>query len=136
MHGVRRLLIGCVARGRRAHERTFEVMWMMIRGLTAVGLAVFVLVPATGHAGIEKKAKNTGINAALGVVDCPKAWHDEASRGGARGVLGAIITGPVMCGTNVAVRYLGVAADLVTLPWGDNVVKPNALDRKPPVRLP
>lgn len=109
---------------------------MAIKGLTAVGLALVVLAPATVQAGIEKKAKNTAINAALGVVECPKAWHDEASRGGARGVVGAIITGPVMCGTNVAVRYLGVAADLLTLPWGDNVVKPNALDRRPPVRLP
>jgi len=41
-----------------------------------------------------------------------------------------------VCGTNVAVRYLGVAADLVTLPWNGNLVKPNALDKKPPLRLP
>jgi hypothetical protein len=89
-----------------------------------------------GAGGIEEKAKNTGINAAAGVVECPKAWWDEASRPGARGVLGAVVTGPVMCGANVAVRYVGVAADLLTLPWGDNLVRPNALDKKPPVRLP
>ena len=108
----------------------------MLTGLIGLGFAFVVLGPAAVYADIEQKAKNTGINAAVGVVDCPKAWHDEASRPGARGVLGVVITGPVMCGTNVAVRYLGVAADLLTLPWGDNVIKPNALDKKPPVRLP
>lgn len=87
-------------------------------------------------AGMAEKAKNTGINAGFGVAECPKAWMDEASRDGARGIVGMIVTGPLMCGTNVAVRYLGVAADLVTLPWGDNVVKPNVFDKKPPLRLP
>jgi len=41
-----------------------------------------------------------------------------------------------VCGTNVAVRYLGVAADLVTLPWNGNLAKLNALDKKFPLRLP
>jgi hypothetical protein len=109
---------------------------MTIRRLTALCLAFVALGPGVVHADIEEKAKNTGINAAVGVIDCPKAWYEEASRPGARGVLGVVITGPVMCGANVAVRYLGVAADLLTLPWGDNVIKPNALDRKPPLRLP
>jgi hypothetical protein len=106
---------------------------MAIKALVAAGVGLVVLLPATVSADIGKKAKNTGINAALGVVECPKAWLDEAAR---RKLLGAVVTGPVMCGTNVAVRYLGVAADLVTLPWGDNVIKPNALDAKSPVRLP
>jgi hypothetical protein len=102
-----------------------------------VVLLVFAaLAAAPAVAEIKEKAKETGINAALGVVECPKAWWDEASRGGARGILGAVVTGPVMCGTNVAVRYLGVAADLLTLPWGDNLIKPGALDKKPPLRLP
>ena len=109
---------------------------MTIKGLIAVGFGALILTPPIAEADMATKAKNTGVNAALGVVDCPKAWHDEATRGGARGLLGVVITGPIMCGTNVAVRYLGVAADLATLPWGDNVIKPNALDRKPPVRLP
>jgi hypothetical protein len=104
----------------------------------SMGVALVLVAVAAGvvHADIAEKAKNTGINAAVGVVDCPKAWRDEATRPGARGVLGVVITGPVMCGTNVAVRYLGVAADLLTLPWGSNVITPNALDPKPPVRLP
>jgi len=97
-------------------------------------LTVCLFTPA--WAGIETKAKNTAINAGAGVIECPKAWIDEASRGGARGAVGAVLTGPIMCGTNVAVRYLGVAADLATLPWNGNLVKPNALSKKPPVRLP
>jgi len=100
----------------------------------AAVLIVGTITPA--WAGIEAKARNTAINAAAGIIECPKAWVDEASRGGARGAVGAVLTGPVMCGTNVAVRYLGVAADLVTLPWNGNLVKPNALDKKPPLRLP
>jgi hypothetical protein len=109
-----------------------------MKTLTVMLIASALVMGAVAGASaeIETKAKNTGINAALGVVDCPKAWWDEASRGGGRGIVGAVVTGPVMCGVNVAVRYLGVAADLVTLPWGDNVVKPGALDKKPPVRLP
>lgn len=109
----------------------------MKEGIVAfVLLTLIVVVAGPASAEIAEKAKNTGINAALGVVECPKAWWDEASRGGVRSVVGTLVTGPVMCGTNVAVRYLGVAADLLTLPWGDNVVKPNALDKNPPVRLP
>ena len=107
-----------------------------MKTLIAAALVMVALVPATVHADMQEKAKNTAINAALGGIDCPKAWWDEVSRGGVRGVFGAVITGPVMCATNLAVRYLGVGADLATLPWGDNVVKPNALDSKPPVRLP
>ncbi len=105
------------------------MVWLIACGLLMAGAS-------TASARIEEKAKNTGINAALGVVDCPKAWWDEASRSGARGVVGAVVTGPVMCGVNVAARYIGVAADLLTLPWGDNIVKPGALDKRPPVRLP
>ena len=101
-----------------------------------VALVLSALAAGPAVAEIREKAKETGINAAVGVVECPKAWWDEASRGGARGIIGAVLTGPVMCGTNVVVRYLGVAADLLTLPWGDNLVKPNALDKKPPLRLP
>jgi hypothetical protein len=103
-----------------------------------IGLAVGIVLLAATAAGAEilEKATNTGINAGLGIVECPKAWWDEASRGGLRGVVGAVATGPVMCGANVVLRYFGVVADVVTLPWGDNLIKPNALDHKPPLRLP
>lgn len=105
---------------------------------TAIALvtAALCLTATTASADIADKAKNTGINAGLGVVECPKAWWDEASRGGVRGVIGVVATGPVMCGANIALRYFGVAADIITLPWGDNLIKPNALDPKPPLRLP
>jgi hypothetical protein len=109
---------------------------MHVKRLAVVVLALASLAPVQAYGGIEQKAKNTAVNAAFGVIDCPKAWRDEASRKGARGVVGVLITGPVMCGTNVAVRYMGVAADLLTLPWGDNVVKPTALDHRAPLRLP
>lgn len=109
-------------------------MKTLIASSVALFLLVFVGAPAS--ADMAEKTRNTGINTAVGVVDCPKAWWDEASRGGVRSVIGTLVTGPLMCGTNLAVRYLGVAADILTLPWGDNVVKPNALDKHPPVRLP
>jgi len=110
----------------------------MKRLVTASLVLSILLASAATPASAEfkDKAQNTGINLLFGVADCPKAWGDELSRGGVRSVVGAVITGPLMCGTNVAVRYLGVAADILTLPVGDNTIKPNALDRQPPVRLP
>lgn len=104
--------------------------------VTVVALTVGLLAFTPAHAGMGEKTGNTIVNATLGAAECPKAWADEVSRGGERSVIGFFITGPLMCGTNVAVRYLGVAADLLTLPVGDNVIQPNVLDPKPPVRLP
>ena len=107
-----------------------------MRVAIALVAAALCLGATAASADVVDKAKNTGINAGLGIVECPKAWWDEASRGGVRSVVGAVATGPVMCGANVLVRYFGVVADLVTLPWGDNLIKPNALDHRPPLRLP
>ncbi len=102
-----------------------------------IGVVLVLSTGALAQAGeAPNKVGNTIINATLGYVDCPKAWADEVSRGGERGVVGFFVTGPIMCGVNVGARYLGVAADLLTLPWGANVITPNALDSKPPVRLP
>lgn len=107
-------------------------LWGSIVGVALV-LGTAGLVQAGDAA---DKVTNTIINATIGYVDCPKAWLDEVSRGRERSIVGFFITGPIMCGANVGVRYLGVAADLLTLPWGDNFVTPNALDAKPPLRLP
>lgn len=102
-----------------------------------VGVALLLATAGLAQAGdAADKVGNTVINAAVGYIDCPKAWLDEVSRGGERTVVGFFVTGPIMCGANVGLRYLGVAADLLTLPWGDNFVTPNALDKKPPLRLP
>ena len=101
-----------------------------------VGLALVLTTAGLAQAGEANKVSNTLINATVGYVECPKAWADEVSRGGERGVAGLFVTGPIMCGANVGVRYLGVAVDLLTLPFGDNLIKPNALDAKPPLRLP
>ena len=106
-------------------------------GGSIVGVALLLATAGLAQAGEgTDKVGNTIINAATGYLDCPKAWVDEVSRGGERSVVGFFLTGPIMCGANVGVRYIGVAADLLTLPWGDNFVKPNALDAKPPLRLP
>ena len=102
-----------------------------------VGVALLLATAGLVQAGEgTDKVGNTIINAATGYLECPKAWVDEVSRGGERSVVGFFVTGPIMCGANVGVRYFGVAVDLLTLPWGDNLVKPNALDPKPPLRLP
>jgi hypothetical protein len=101
-----------------------------------VGVALVLATAGLAQAGPADKAGNILINATLGWIDCPKAWADEVSRGGGRGVAGVFVTGPLMCGANLGARYVGVAADVLTLPLGDNLVKPNALDGKPPLRLP
>ncbi len=81
-----------------------------------MGVALVLATAGLVQAGdAPDKVGNTIINATVGYVDCPKAWLDEVSRGRERSVVGFFITGPIMCGANVGVRYLGVAADLLTL---------------------
>lgn len=108
--------------------------------LCALVLAVAVVaVPFEAAADPGTKAANTLSNAALGWTNCPKAWVDEVGKGAKnplRGVLGALVTGPVMCGVNVGATYLGVAADVVSIPWGDNALPPAAhASVKPPLTL-
>lgn len=74
------------------------------------------------------KTLNTGANALVGWADCGKGIADEVRRARERFWVGIAITAPVSCAGNLIVRYLGVVADLATLPWGDNIVKPSALD--------
>ena len=106
--------------------------------VTVALLAVpFVVSPAVADPG--EKVTNTVSNAVFGWVNCPKAYVDEVGKGAknpVRGIFGALITGPIMCGVNVAATYLGVAADVVTLPWDGNVLPPAALaSGKPPLTL-
>lgn len=111
--------------------------------LVALVLAVAVLavaaVPFEAAADPGTKAVNTLSNAALGWTNCPKAYADEVSKGAknpVRGIFGALVTGPIMCGLNVGATYLGVAADVVTIPWGGNVLPPAAhASVKPPLTL-
>ena len=103
----------------------------------AVFAVPLVVSPAAADPGV--KAANTLSNAALGWTNCPKAWADEVGKGAKnpwRGIFGALVTGPVMCGVNVGATYLGVAADVVTLPWDGNVLPPAAhASVKPPLTL-
>jgi len=86
---------------------------------------------------MRTKTLNTGANTLFGWVDCPKAMADEFSKANERLYVGVLVTAPLMCGVNTAVRYLGVAADIMTLPWGDNLVQPGVLQKpNPPVTLP
>jgi len=102
---------------------------MAKRVLGLVLIALFVLagsvLPAAAN-DFAAKATNTGINLVVGWVDCPKAWVNEASQGNVpRRVVGAVVTGPAMCGVNTAVRYIGVGVDILTLPFGGNLLKPS-----------
>ena len=105
----------------------------------ALAVALFVAVPFEAAADPGTKAANTLSNAALGWTNCPKAWADEVGKGAknpVRGIFGALVTGPIMCGLNVGATYLGVAADVVTIPWDGNVLPPAAhASVKPPLTL-
>ncbi len=108
--------------------------------LFAVVLAVVVLaaVPFEAAADPGTKAANTLSNVLFGWTNCPKAVADEVGKGEknpARGILG-VFTGAFMCGANVAATYAAVGIDILTLPWGDNVLPPAALaSGKPPLTL-
>ena len=105
----------------------------------ALAVALFAAVPFEAAADPGTKAANTLSNAALGWTNCPKAWADEVGKGAknpVRGIFGALVTGPIMCGLNVGATYLGVAADVVTLPWDGNVLPTAAhASVKPPLTL-
>ena len=111
------------------------MMRMILVALVLVTVALsplpFAATPADADMGT--KALNTGINAALGWLECPKALWNEARAADKRFYVGVVVTGPALCGVNTGVRYGGVAGDIVTFPWGDNLVKPNVLDLKGPV---
>lgn len=113
----------------------------MVKLLCALVLAVAVVafVPFDAAADPGTKAANTLSNAALGWTNCPKAWADEVGKGAKnplRGVLGALVTGPVMCAVNVGATYAAVPIDVVTIPVGGNVLPPAAhASVKPPLTL-
>ena len=83
-------------------------------------------------------AVNTVVNTAFGWVECPKALWDEATKAPSRGYVGVLLTGPVMCGFNFGVRYLGNAVDWIKLSvsWLDgleeNVVNPAVYEKLEP----
>lgn len=108
-----------------------------IATILAAGFIVAVGILATPG---PAKAADTGQaasnwlgNTLFGWTDCFKGISDEASK---RGV-GAVVTGPISCGTNVAVRYTGNAADVVAIPAsGKNTVKPAVgVSSGPPVQF-
>src|SRR3989344_9660364 len=98
--------------------------------VTVLSPLPFVVTPAA--ADVVTKAQNTVVNTALGWLECPKAaWH-EVGKAPKRYYVGVAVTAPALCGINVGVRYLGVAGDILTLPWGGNLVSPNVLHRDSP----
>lgn len=117
----------------------------MKRLLSALA-ALFVVVAVTlspAQADVLTKAVNTASNTAFGWLDCPKAIADETAKAASRLYVGVLVTAPVMCGTNVAVRYTGVAMDWATLLFSwvpgldKNVVTPAVHESTaPPIKLP
>jgi len=102
----------------------------------AVALVFAAPLPASADA--SGKAVNTLSNVVLGWTNCPKAWVDEGMKWSnpVRGMVGVLVSGPIMCVLNVGATYLGVAADVVTLPWDGNVLPPAAhASVKPPLTL-
>ena len=105
--------------------------------LSVAALPLTTPVPASADAG--QKAVNTGSNFLLGWVDCPKAYADEVNQQEWwRVALGLFITGPIMCGVNVGARYATSPVDLLTIPFGDNLLTPGSVIEgdTPPIRLP
>ena len=110
---------------------------------TILALSFLLLVSAPpAHAELAKagaSAVNTVVNTAFGWVECPKAVWDEGKKAASRGYVGVVVTAPMMCATNVVVRYVGNAVDWIKLPvsWLDglegNAVKPAIYEKIGPV---
>lgn len=106
--------------------------------LLLVVLTIAVASPPSVSADWEEKAGNTISNTIFGWTNCPKAWADEIGKfkdGFWRGLAGTLITGPLLCGANVAATYVAVPVDAATIPWGKNVLPPAAHEAKPPLRF-
>ena len=111
-----------------------RIVLVALTVLVALSPLPFVATPAA--ADVVTKAQNTVVNTALGWLECPKAaWH-EAAQAPKLYYVGVAVTAPALCAVNVGVRYLGVAGDILTLPWGGNLVSPNVLHRDSPVSIP
>lgn len=111
-------------------------MRKLILLLAVLSLVVMALAPKAARADMIDKSGNAVVNAALGWMDCPKAIADEFGKARSRWYVGALVTAPTMCAANAGYRYIGVVADVLTLPWDGNIVQPGALSKHPPLRLP
>lgn len=106
--------------------------------MSAAAIAAVLLalsLPGPARADGLTATKNWFGNVLFGWTDCVKGAADEVGKYASRAYVGVLVTAPVSCGTNVAVRYTGNAADVVTIPFtGENVVNPPVLDSwRPPV---
>ncbi len=103
--------------------------------LALLASAAFTPVPA--KADWLDASKNWLGNVVFGWTDCFKGAVDEIGKAKSRAYVGVLVTAPISCGTNVAVRYVGNAADIVSIPVaGKNVVNPATLGSwDPPVKF-
>lgn len=105
----------------------------------SVVLSLIALPAAPAFADAGAKALNTASNTLFGWTNCLKAMGHEVAKGQRnflRGVAGAVVTGPIMCGVNVAATYATVPIDAVTIPWGKNILPPAAhQSADPPIKL-
>jgi hypothetical protein len=106
--------------------------------MAAVAGALIALSTAPPPAQADPLAKTGAmlVNAAFGWLDCFKAIGDEGSKAASRWYVGTLVTAPLMCGTNVAVRYVGVGVDAVTIPWNGTIIEPDIFaGSSPPITL-
>lgn len=92
---------------------------------------------------IGVKFLNTVANTAFGWTDCGKGIADEVQKAPKRFYVFTLITAPLSCGVNVAVRYGTTAVDWATMPFSpapgldQNLLKPAIYESwQPLVPLP
>jgi|SRR3989338_715482 len=103
----------------------------------AAALLATTFGSASAYADTGTKAVDIAANTLVGWTECGKAAADEVKKASDRAYIGVLVTAPVMCGVNVAVRYLGVVADILTLPFSDRETVEPAVYKswKPAVQL-
>jgi hypothetical protein len=108
-----------------------------ITAAVALSFAFAMMMPAPAHADGLDASKHWVGNVLFGWADCGKGAADEVGKAQHRAYVGVLVTAPLSCGVNVATRYVGNVADLVSIPVsGTNVVNPPTLSSwTPPVRF-
>ncbi len=108
---------------------------MLAQSIIAIS---FSTLPMMAQADTLGAAGNWVGNMLFGWTDCFKGAANEVGKAADRGYIGVLVTAPLSCGANVAVRYGGNVADVIVIPAsGKNVVNPATLESwSPPVIFP